>query len=304
MRMSNARVFWKPLLSIGAVAVLLAVFATVIRAWHSGWGAWTDEAQATLPGDEIVPRAVEQETRAISIRAPAGDVWFYVAQLGYDRAGFYSYELLEDVFGEDIDGAPIVFPKRMQWELGDTLELSRAEAKLGGRAQATLAVHEPGRVLGFAVRRRGTSREAPPDESWTFIIKPLDEETTRLIVRGRAAKPSTTLGAAVDRLLIEPIHFAMERKMMNGIKFRAEGGKVPELAEAIQVLLWGIVFASLVAGLVMTIRRWRWGRPLALFTAAAVVFIAFTLLQPHLAITGLGALLVMAAAFMLAATPV
>ena len=77
-----------------ALGLLFAGFLVIVRPWYLRWGARDDELTRTLPGDEIVRMPVEEGTRAITIDAPAAAVWPWVAQLGQDRAGFYSYELL------------------------------------------------------------------------------------------------------------------------------------------------------------------------------------------------------------------
>src|SRR5437868_10288057 len=82
-----------------AFAVLLLSFLVFVRPWYRGWGA--DEAlrRAHLPGDTLVARGTPRETRAIVIDAPAARVWPWVAQIGQDRGGFYSYQLLENLAG-------------------------------------------------------------------------------------------------------------------------------------------------------------------------------------------------------------
>jgi hypothetical protein len=79
----------------GSTAAILLVFFLFVRPWYVQWGATDGEAQRPLPGDEIVPNAAGQETRAITIRASVERVWPWVAQLGQDRGGFYSFDLLD-----------------------------------------------------------------------------------------------------------------------------------------------------------------------------------------------------------------
>ena len=57
------------------------------RSHYRHWGAADDEARRTLPGDERVPSPNITTTMAVAIRAPAGEVWPWLAQMGYGRAG-------------------------------------------------------------------------------------------------------------------------------------------------------------------------------------------------------------------------
>src|SRR5512143_3629356 len=74
-----------------AGAALAVAYPLALRPWHLRWGASDEEAQRTLPGDDLVPRPVVQSTRAITINSPASAVWAWLAQLGQGRGGFYSF---------------------------------------------------------------------------------------------------------------------------------------------------------------------------------------------------------------------
>jgi len=83
----------------GCLGLLLAVYFAIARPWFRRWGATDAEVSMALPGDEIVPAATSRETRAITIASPARYVWPWLAQIGQDRAGFYSYQVLENLVG-------------------------------------------------------------------------------------------------------------------------------------------------------------------------------------------------------------
>src|SRR5690349_17482365 len=82
-----------------AIAGVSLVFLTVVRPWYLRWGATDAELTMPLPGDEIIGTPASQETRAITVAAAAHRVWPWVAQLGQDRGGFYSFDLLENLVG-------------------------------------------------------------------------------------------------------------------------------------------------------------------------------------------------------------
>lgn len=76
---------------VGLLAVLAAnagAFRLWVRPWYLHWGATLEESRQSLPGDEIIPDARSQQTRAITIHAPREQVWPWLAQLGQDRGGF------------------------------------------------------------------------------------------------------------------------------------------------------------------------------------------------------------------------
>src|SRR4051794_37751385 len=80
---------------LGATAALFAVFFLVARPWYLRWGATAEDQRRPLPGDDIAIGTGPGETRAIAIHAPPAKIWPWLAQLGQDRGGFYSFERLE-----------------------------------------------------------------------------------------------------------------------------------------------------------------------------------------------------------------
>jgi hypothetical protein len=215
------------LVKTGAAAV--ASYLLLVRPWHLRWGAADDEVDRSLPGDEIVPHPPVQTTRAITIRAPAANIWPWLVQIGYNRAGWYSYDRLEAAMGagDFVDGesADRIIPELQHLEIGDPVP---AAPDVGWFVVAAI---EPGHSLvlratlnpftGQAI----TADDAGPrfDGTWAFLLNELDNGTTRLIARLRATyEPRLPLAPLVHAVL-EPAHFIMERKMLLGIKERAEG---------------------------------------------------------------------------------
>lgn len=264
-----------------ALAGLFAAFFVVVRPWYLRWGATDAEVAAVLPGDEIIPNAASQQTRAITIHAPIDRVWPWVAQIGQDRGGFYSFDLLENLVGCEMPTTDGLRPDRQAWQLGDRMWMYPPE-KAGGVGFATLRVYIPERALGFATHMTGTPIQAPEDGSWSFVLEPVDATTTRFIARGRGIARHSLLGLAFDQAIFEPIHFVMEQRMLIGLQQVAEGQDRHRLANHAQVALWTIAWALMVAFAVLTLRRARWGRPLAGFVVAAIVFQILTLVQPSI----------------------
>lgn len=258
------------------VGVLLASFLLAVRPWYLTWGASEREAREPLPGDELLSGITAQTTRALTIDAPAPVVWAWLAQLGQDRAGFYSYELLEDMVGTRMPHVDELRPELQRWQLGDKLWMYPPE-KLGGAGHGVLQRLDPGRALVFGTRQIGKGPSEPTDGTWAFVLRPLAPERTRLLVRGRAAVERSLAWCAYDRLIFEPIHFLMERKMMEGIAARAEGRVPSRLADTLEVLSFGACFALFVLAAVQLL-RWppvRRSLVLLLLTGAALQLLTF-----------------------------
>jgi hypothetical protein len=198
---------------IGAVAATATASLLVGRRRQLRWGATGDELREPLSGDELIASADLSATRAISVRATAGQVWPWIAQLGQGRGGFYSYDFLENLLGCDIHSADRVVPEWQDVGVGD-------EVRFAPEVALDVAAVEPGRSLVL----RGAvpiGRSAPPyDFTWEFALRDAPEATTRLLVRERYAYTRPWA-----RLLVEPteaVSFVMSRKMLRGIRDRAE----------------------------------------------------------------------------------
>jgi hypothetical protein len=279
---------------VGTLATLLTAFFVGVRPRYLRWGATDAELRMPLPGDGIIPDAARQETRAITIRAPMDRVWPWLAQVGQDRGGFYSFDLLENLVGCEMPTADVLRPDRQAWRIGDKLWMYPPH-RADGVGFATLRSYVPGRALGFATHAVGSSSNAG-DGSWTYVLQPLGDGRTRLLIRGRGARGRSLLGVAFDRAVFEPVHFVMERRMMIGIKQLVEQGDRHRAANHVHVLLWMATFALFVAAAVLVLRRDEWLRPLTAFVATGVVFEVLTLGQPPIAV---GLLLVAAASALL-----
>jgi hypothetical protein len=241
-----------------ATSILVFVcYSAVERPWLLRWGATDLEVSEPLPGDDVATGDIPQTTRAVTIAAPIEAVWPWLAQLGQDRAGFYSYEILEDLVGCEMPRATGIVPEFQAWRTGDQLWMYPPR-KLDGLGGAPLVDYEAGRHLVFATRRPANGRPVAADGIWGFHLDPVGERTTRLVVRGRGDLGGGAVAAAVYHGLYEPVHYVMERRMMLGIKAMAEGGRTSRLSENLAVFLWTVTLALLVAALVEMARRRRW----------------------------------------------
>lgn len=183
----------------GAVAYRLLLRRPVLT-----WGATRDEATARLPGDELLEDASGIATRAITIDAPASAVWPWLAQMGPSpRGGAYTYDSIENLLGLDMHSADEVLPEFQDPRVGDELGY--------GANRMRFERVEPKRVLAL--------RSSDGNWVWSFV---LDQQggATRLISRNRFRLPR--LRDRVGMVPMELGSLVMERKMLRGIKQRAE----------------------------------------------------------------------------------
>src|SRR5205085_807473 len=157
-----------------------------------------------LSGETAPPSAYF--TRAVTVDAPPEAVWPWLMQIGQDRAGFYSNDWLENLFAGDIHNAAVLRPEWQVRSVGDKIPMAGAE---------TRRLMEPGRVYA--------------DVPGRFVLQPTATGGTRLLLREVLAIPER---AGAVWLLWDPMHFTMERRMLEGIKERAEGRPfVPALVQ-------------------------------------------------------------------------
>ena len=172
------------------------------------WGATDDETAAPMPGDDILPEARLQTTRAITIDAPRDCVWPWLAQMGpRPRGGAYTYDWIERRLGIDIESTDRVLPEFQHLEPGQTLGMNEK-----GQGIVVLDVEE---------ERFLVLQWVPARSTWAFGLYPHAGGGTRLVSRNRrpGSGPLFWLGMVA---FMEPGSLVMERKMLLGIKERAE----------------------------------------------------------------------------------
>jgi hypothetical protein len=186
-----------------------AAYGAFLRAPILTWGATAEEARGSLPGDELQPDSDGVATRAVWIDAPADAVWPWIAQMGPSpRGGAYTYDWVENLLGLDMHSADRVLPEYQHPQVGE-------EIGYGPNRMRLELVDEP-----HALAWRST------DGNWVWLFSLREQDgRTRLISRNRFRLP--TLKDRIGMLPMEPGSLVMERKMLRGIKERAE-----RLAEA------------------------------------------------------------------------
>ena len=214
--------------TLGGLAALLATGASAywfaVRPWHLRWGATDEEIARPLPGNDLIPDAKLSSTHAITIHASPAEIWPWLVQLGQGRGGFYSYDWIENAMGLDIHTANRILPEFQDLKVTDTIPLAPDGFGL------PVVILEPEQAMVL----RGDTRLPSGDEMpalkpgeylaavWGFYLIGQADGATRLVERWRADYTPTVKNAVFYRAFLEPGAFLMQRKMLLGIKTRAE----------------------------------------------------------------------------------
>ena len=193
------------LVTAGALIGGVALYRSFLREPILTWGATLDEARGPLPGDELLDEADGIATRAITIDAPPTAVWPWIAQMGPSpRGGAYTYDWIENLLGLNMHSVDHVLPGLQHPQVGDGFGY--------GPNKMSFKLVEPEHVLA--------AQSEDSNWVWTFVIEGTQDGRTRLISRNRFRLPR--LKDRIGMIPMEPASLLMERRMLLGIKQRAE----------------------------------------------------------------------------------
>ena len=193
------------------VATLALLYAVAFRPWHLHRGATLAEVLLPLPGDDLVPSPKFSYTQAISIQARPDEIWPWLVQIGYRRAGWYSHDWIHRLLGiagsldDDRCSADRVIPELQDLQVGDLIELAPGMG-------IEVVQLEPGRFLL-------TGNAAG---SWVWALDPADADTTRLIVRFRGTWEPGPVNDLLYGFSNELGSLVMQPETLRGIKLRVE----------------------------------------------------------------------------------
>jgi hypothetical protein len=188
-----------------AVGAATAAYLLFIRPWQLRWGATDEELERPMPGDEIVERPAFNATRAVTIAARPEEIWPWIVQMGVTRAGWYSYDLLDNLGRPSARG---ILPQLQNPKIGDVIPISP-----DGKQGIYVKDFEQDRWMLWWDGKGGMS--------WSWGLYPVDEARTRLITRVRMRYKWLSPSIVFD-MLVEFTDIIMMRKSMLGIKERAE----------------------------------------------------------------------------------
>jgi len=193
------------LINIAIIALLILNYLLLFRPWQLHWGATESEIKRAMPGDEIVEKPSFNATRAITINAPAEKIYPWIVQMGINRAGWYSYDLLDNLGRKS---AERILPEHQNLKIGDIVPMS-PDGKNGIF------------VRDFEKNRAMLWWDKKGDSSWVWGLYPQGLDSYRLVTRVRMRYRWLSLAAPFN-LLVEFFDLPMMRKCLLGIKKRAE----------------------------------------------------------------------------------
>jgi hypothetical protein len=229
---------------VSILVIVLSAYLFIARPYQLHWGATPAEIARPMPGDELDAHPTFHATRAITIDAPAGRVWPWLVQMGFDRAGFYGYDIMEGIGSKvGMRSADTITPSLQNPKVGDVIPISLV-------AQTKLYTLEPGKYLIWAE----TFKEKQ-NGGFTWALYPIDSTHTRLVSRIRWShnwdKPTLL---PLDLFTEFTDHLAV-RKILKGIKARAEGRNIPSMtllsAEFVALLAFFITFLVCIIRLLL-----------------------------------------------------
>jgi hypothetical protein len=191
---------------VAVVVIVGLAFFVVYRPWQLTWGASPQEVSRSMVGDEVTPRPTFNATRAVTVDAPPEDIWPWIVQIGFGRAGWYSYDVLDNLGRHS---AERIVPELQHIEAGDLIPMGPGE--------------ETGMwVKGFEPDRSVVWEDKNHLTTWAWALDPMPDGRTRLVTRVRSRSSWRTPMTVVWLLMVEVADFPMMRKCLLGIERRAE----------------------------------------------------------------------------------
>ncbi len=199
-----------------ALLGLAAGYTVLVRPRLIRWGATDAEVSGPFPGADLIPGGERIPTMAVTIDAEPSRVWPWLVQMGADRAGWYSWDRIDN-FGNR--SAERIHPEWQSISLGD-----RMAGTPDGRQSWEVAALEPERVLGLRISPH--LRGVRTDLLWAFALEELPGRRTRLVVGGHWRLRPRRLQRLLSVLLLEPSHWVMQGRQLQNLRRRAEASEL------------------------------------------------------------------------------
>jgi hypothetical protein len=239
------------------IALTYLLYYFVARPYQLTLGATTDEIQHPMPGDELVSAPHFRATRSITIQGTPEEIWPWLLQMGHNRAGYYAYDILENIGSEQgLRSAEEIIPDFQNFQQGDEVPIS---------AVVSLVFYaiEPNQHMVWTGKDK--------NEAFAWVLYPLDDDQTRLVSRIQWRYHLTDPGSVVMAIFVDTGDHIAVRKVLQGIKGRVEGQIEPAWVGDVELAVFVIAFGIFVAGLiVLVVRPLTWARWLAAFGAGIV----------------------------------
>jgi hypothetical protein len=250
---------------IASIGIAAFGYFFIYRPIQLRWGATAEEVRREMPGDGVQPRPVFNATRVITIQAQPQQIWPWLVQMGYRRAGWYGYDWIDN---DGIASSTQVLPEWQGLKVGDTIPIWK-------NLDFPVTALEPNRTLVF-VSNTGK-------DSMALGLYPVNARETRLVWRIRLGPYDGKSRWIAAQIFTDCADFIAVRQNLLGIKRRAEGRR-PESGWSMysQLGIWvGMFFLFVAAGIASIVRRNKWLLP-TLPAAAGLITVWAVLMKPPL----------------------
>lgn len=258
---------WARLASILLLVGLAFVsYLFVIRPIGLRWGATRAEVARVIPGDELIAHPSFNATRAVTINAPPEAIWPWLVQWGWGKAGFYGYDLLENIGSPNgIWSADRILPQYQSLAVGDKVHMTDPY-------YFCVRAIEPSRFLLLA----GCDDSSLATMAW--ILEPLDENHTRLIHRIRMVYPLSKPEVLPAMLFSDIADHLAVRKLLLGFKGRVEGKIEPIAIQIVELSVFLLIMVECIFAMIQILRRAQWGQwwTFALISVIALEFALYS----------------------------
>ena len=238
----------KILAALSLVVLALAAYLLWARPYQLHWGATREEISRPMPGDELIAKPLFLATRAITIDAPPEQIWPWLVQIGYGRAGFYGYDIIENAGSpRGIHSAESILPEFQSFKVGDPVPIS---AVAGMQFYAI----QPDQYLIWQGVETGSKG------GFTWALYPIDATHTRLVSRIRWSHHWSQPGMLALDLFTELADHIAVREVLQGVKGRVEGYSKPFVQQNIEFAIYVSAVLLFLAALVLVLVRplsWR-----------------------------------------------
>jgi hypothetical protein len=238
----------KILAALSLTVLTLAAYLLWARPYQLHWGATSEEIARAMPGDELISNPLFLATRAITINGTPEQIWPWLVQIGYGRAGFYGYDIIENAGSpRGIHSAESILPEFQNFKVGDPVPISSV-------AGMQFYAIQPDQYLIWQ------GIEKVSKGGFTWALYPLDASHTRLVSRIRWSHHLSQPGLLALDLFTEFTDHIAVREVLQGVKGRVEGYSKPFVQQNIEFAIYVSAVLLFLAALVLLLVRplsWR-----------------------------------------------
>ena len=231
------------LATLSLVVLAMAAYLLWARPYQLTWGATSDEISRAMPGDELAANPRFLATRAITIDAPPEQIWPWLIQMGYGRAGYYGMDILENAGSpRGLHSAEQILPEFQDFKVGDPVPISSV-------AQMKFYAIQPGQYMIWRGNEEGASG------GFTWALYPIDASHTRLVNRIRWSHHWTQPGLLALDLFTEFTDHIAVREILQGVKGRVEGHNKPFAQSTVEFAIYILALLLFLAALILLLLR-------------------------------------------------